>query len=252
MAAAEELLRLLGLGRSLSFTCATPWLLAGAGPQTRLEPSETDPPASVASAGEASTMAGSGGGKQACQAHCPAVMLCANVPRALQLGTFAPSALWRPCRACTPCPADRWLSCSGARCLHSGSRMFYMLLTLSYMDNPLGDSESTPQHTLPCSSTASSSCKATTHAALPSLARRPTLAGLPVGPPLMFATVQAGLGLYLQACRRPCRHCYHEPEASGFNAFVFCHSVSVTFRLLRDGMHTRPSSLLRGLHFARA
>ena len=67
---------------------------------------------------------------------------------------------------------------------------------------------------------------------------------------LMFATVQAGLGLYLQACRGPCRHGYHEPEASGFNAFVFCHSVSVTLRLLRDGVHTRPSSLLWGLHFA--
>ena len=35
-------------GRSLSFTCATPRLLAGAGPRTRLEPSETDPAASPA------------------------------------------------------------------------------------------------------------------------------------------------------------------------------------------------------------
>ena len=56
-----------------------------------------------------------------------------------------------------------------------------------------------------------------------------------------ITSVQAGLGLYLQACRRPCRHGYHEPEASGFNAFVFCHSVSVTLRLLMDGVHTRPS-----------
>ena len=55
--------------------------------------------------------------------------------------------------------------------------------------------------------------------------KSPGLAGLPVGPPLMFASVQAGLGLYLQACRRPCRHGCHEPEASGFNALVFCHSV---------------------------
>ena len=180
-----------------------------------------------------------------------------------------PSARWRPCRA--SCPADRWLlpatccalswpplllpaftcangsrpkrlsssrtqvGCSGAQCLRSGSHTFYMLLTLSYMDNPLGDFSQLPN--------SGSSARARP----PSLARRPTLAGLSIGP-----TVQAGLGLYLQACRRPCRHGYHEPEASGFNAFVSCHSLSVTLRLLRDGMHTRPSSLLRGLHFARA
>ena len=125
------------------FQEATPRLLAGVGPH---------PPASVASAGQAS---------------------CADAPRALQVGTFVPSARWRPCRA--SCPADRWLlpatcctlswpplllpalscangsrpkrlsssgtqvGCSGAQRLRSGSRTFYRLLTLSYMDNPLGD-----------------------------------------------------------------------------------------------------------------
>ena len=125
------------------FQETTPRLLAGVGPH---------PPASVAFAGQAS---------------------CADAPRALQVGTFVPSARWRPCRA--SCPADRWLlpatccalswpplllpalscangsrpkrlsssgtqvGCSGAQCLRSGSRTFYMLLTLSYMDNPLGD-----------------------------------------------------------------------------------------------------------------
>ena len=63
------------------------------------------------------------------------------------------------------------------------------------------------------------------HACCPDLSSywRPTLTGLPVSLPLivMFATVQAGLGLYLPACCHPCRHGYHEPEASGFNAFVF-------------------------------
>ena len=170
VAAAEELLRdfskldplglcplsrciLLLPGRSLSFTCVTPRLLA----RPCLEPTETDPPASVASAGQASTTAGCGGGKQACQAHCPADPCFAQMCRE-HFGS-APSrpalALWRPCRACTSCPADRCLlaatcctpswpplllpalscarrtmvlvGCSGCSCLHSGSCAFYML-----------------------------------------------------------------------------------------------------------------------------
>ena len=117
-----------------------------------------------AAAGQASTMAGSGGGKPGalpCRS-----MLCADVPRALQVGTFVRSLEALPCLrlaqqiACTPswppllpalscaCASGSRLrrrsssgpqvGCNGALCLHSGSCTFYMLLTLSYMD-PLGD-----------------------------------------------------------------------------------------------------------------
>ena len=115
-----------------------------------------------AAAGQASTMAGSGGGKPGalpCRS-----MLCADVPRALRALSGGPAVL-------ASCPADRLhtilasaaactllrvrearhgsrlrrrsssgpqVGCSGALCLHSGSCTFYMLLTLSYMD-PLGD-----------------------------------------------------------------------------------------------------------------
>ena len=111
-------------------------------------------------------MAGSGGGKPGalpCRS-----MLCADVPRALQVGTFVRFVEALPCLrlaqqiACTPswsaaaCTLLRvrearhgsrvrrrsssgpHVGCSGALCLHSGSCTFYMLLTLSYMD-PLGD-----------------------------------------------------------------------------------------------------------------
>ena len=110
-------------------------------------------------------------------------------------------------RSAPSCPADRWLlpatcctlswpplllpaltcangsrpkrlsssrtqvGCSGAQCLRSGSHTFYMLLTLSYMDNPLGDFSQLPN--------SGSSARARP----PSLARRPTLAGLSIGPP---------------------------------------------------------------------
>ena len=84
-----------------SFTCA-PRLFAGVYPRTRLEPSKTDPPASVASGAQASTMAGL---VEASQAHCPASMLWADMPRALHVGKFVrsggPAVL-------ASCPADRW------------------------------------------------------------------------------------------------------------------------------------------------
>ena len=159
VAAAEELLRdfskldplglcplsrciLLLPGRSLSFTSAV-------GPRTclELEPTETEPPASVASAGQASTMAGSSK---------PARRIALQIQ--LQVGTFAPSAPWRPCRACASCPADRCLLAAmcctpswpplreahhGSRwlqqcsCLRSGSRTFYMLLDAVLHGQPL-------------------------------------------------------------------------------------------------------------------
>ena len=103
-----------------------------------------------AAAGQASTMAGSGKGKPGalpCRS-----MLCADVPRALQVGTFVRSIL-ASAAACTllrvrearhgsrlrrRSSSGPHVGCSGALCLHSGSCTFYMLLTLSYMD-PLGD-----------------------------------------------------------------------------------------------------------------
>ena len=103
-----------------------------------------------AAAGQASTMAGSGGGKPGalpCRS-----MLCADVPRALHIATFVRSLL-ASAAACTllrvreACHGSRLrrrsssgphVGCSGALCLHSGPCTFYMLLTLSYMD-PLGD-----------------------------------------------------------------------------------------------------------------
>ena len=86
------------------------------------------------------------------------------------------------------------------------------------------------------------------HACCPDLSSywRPTLTGLPVGLSLivMFATVQAGLGLYLQACCHPCRQCYHEPEGLTL--------LSLSFRVCYSSDAEGRSSLLRGLHFARA
>ena len=98
------------------------------GSRTCLEPSETDPPASVASAGQASTMAGSGGGKQACQAHCPADPCFAQMCRE----HFLPSrSLPSSCHVLHTllregAPWFRWLQ--RCLCLHSGFRTFYMLL----------------------------------------------------------------------------------------------------------------------------
>ena len=89
--------------RSLSFTCATPRLLAGYVP---------------AAAGQASTMAGSGGGKPGalpCRS-----MLCADVPRALQVGTFVRFLEALPCLRLA-----QQIACThpGLRCcLHSPAR----------------------------------------------------------------------------------------------------------------------------------
>ena len=121
VAAAEELLRdfskldplglcplsrciLLLPGRSLSFTCVTPRLLAPrlALSLPRLTLSKRGVCRSGLYHGWVRWRQASLPGALPCRS-----MLCADVPRALQVGTLAPSALWRPCRACTSCPADR-------------------------------------------------------------------------------------------------------------------------------------------------
>ena len=82
-----------------------------------------------AAAGQASTMAGSGGGK-------PGALPCRSTAAACTLLRVREARHGSRLRRRSS--SGPHVGCSGALCLHSGSCTFYMLLTLSYMD-PLGD-----------------------------------------------------------------------------------------------------------------